>query len=88
MSQVHRAVPIEPIELPKKAKKANRVGARAPKPIGECATCPRPFFKEEDKVYVPLTDLVVCRSCSELGKGMAGRAFGMLGGLIQKARSR
>lgn len=86
MSEVHRAVPVEPPQP--KTKKAKRVGARAPKPIGECATCPRPFFKEEDKVYVPFTQTVVCKTCSEMGKGAARAAFGMLGGLIQKARAR
>ena len=71
-----------------KPKKAKRVGARAPKPIGKCDTCPRPFFKEEDKVYVPLTETVVCIPCSKIGKDVFHGAVGALGALFAKARSR
>lgn len=60
---------------PASPKKRKRVGSRAPKPIGTCDHCPRPFFKEEDKRYVPFTNIVICQECKETGK----KGIGILG---------
>lgn len=83
----HEAEVVDPAK-PTKPKKAKRVSARAPKPIGKCDTCPRPFFKEEDKVYVPLTETVICKTCSEMGKAWFGTAVRAVGELVAKARGR
>lgn len=73
---------------PAKKKKAKRVSARAPQPIGQCDWCPRPFFKQEEIQYVPGTSLTVCAPCKETGKQALGVVSQGLGALISHIRGR